>query len=249
MELDVGLLRQQAPSANLHYFRTIGSTMTEASRLAREGAPHGTVVVAEEQTAGLGRMGRSWTSEPEVGIYCSIILRLPLPQAQFPIVSLLLGLATAEAIQSSAGIACDLRWPNDVLIGDRKTAGVLAHLTENCVVAGIGINVNNTGFEPNLRTPATSLLLASDRRTARETVLLRLLESLDVFCNLLTKEGAPSILRAFAAASSYVAGRRVCLEEDGAVGTTAGLDENGFLLIRLEDGKLRKVASGGIRLA
>jgi BirA family biotin operon repressor/biotin-[acetyl-CoA-carboxylase] ligase len=75
------------------------------------------------------------------------------------------------------------------------------------------------------------------------------LESLDVFCNLLTKEGAPSILRAFAAASSYVAGRRVCLEEDGAVGTTAGLDENGFLLIRLEDGKLRKVASGGIRLA
>jgi len=223
--------------------------MTEASRLAREGAPHGTVVVAEEQTAGLGRMGRSWTSEAEVGIYCSIILRLPLPQAQFPIVSLLLGLATAEAIQSSAGIACDLRWPNDVLIDGRKVAGVLAHLTENCVVAGIGINVNNTSFEPDLRTPATSLLLASNRQTARETVLLRLLESLDAFCSLLAKEGAPSILRAFAAASSYVVGRRVCVEEDGALGTTAGLDENGFLLIRLEDGKLRKVASGGIRLA
>jgi len=249
MELDVRLLREQAPSADLHYFPTVGSTMTEASRLAREGAPHGTVVVAEEQTAGLGRMGRSWTSEAEVGIYCSIILRLPLPQAQFPIVSLLLGLATAEAIQSSAGIACDLRWPNDVLIDGRKVAGVLAHLTENCVVAGIGINVNNTSFEPDLRTPATSLLLASNRQTARETVLLRLLESLDAFCSLLAKEGAPSILRAFAAASSYVVGRRVCVEEDGALGTTAGLDENGFLLIRLEDGKLRKVASGGIRLA
>ena len=223
--------------------------MTEASRLARDGAAHGTVVVAEEQTAGLGRMGRSWTSEAEVGIYCSVILRLPLPQAQLPIVSLLLGLATAEAIQSSTGIACDLRWPNDVLVNGSKVAGVLAHLTENCVIAGIGINVNNTSFEPNLRTPATSLLLAINREVSRETVLVKLLESLDFFCNLLIKEGAASILRAFSATSSYVAARRICVEEDGALGTTAGLDENGFLRVRMDDGKLRTVASGGIRLA
>jgi len=223
--------------------------MTEASRLARDGAAHGTVVVAEEQTAGLGRMGRSWTSEAEVGIYCSVILRLPLPQAQLPIVSLLLGLATAEAIQSSTGIACDLRWPNDVLVNGSKVAGVLAYLTENCVIAGIGINVNNTSFEPNLRTPATSLLLAINREVSRETVLVKLLESLDFFCNLLIKEGAASILRAFSATSSYVAARRICVEEDGALGTTAGLDENGFLRVRMDDGKLRTVASGGIRLA
>ncbi len=76
MPLDVGFLREQRPYTDFHYFRSMGSTMTEASRLARDGAPHGTVVVAEEQTAGLGRMGRSWTSEPEVGIYCSVILRL-----------------------------------------------------------------------------------------------------------------------------------------------------------------------------
>lgn len=249
MALDVSLLREHAVAANLHYFRTVSSTMTEASRLAREGAAHGTVVVAEEQTAGLGRMGRSWTSEPEVGIYCSVILRLPLPQAQLPIVSLLLGLAAAEAIQSSTGIACDLRWPNDVLIHGRKVAGVLAHLTESCIIAGIGINVNNTSFEADLRTPATSLLLAGNRKFSRDTVLLRLLESLNFFCTLLTEQGAASILRAFTAASSYVVARRVCLEEDGALGTTAGLDENGFLRVRMDDGKLRNVASGGIRLA
>lgn len=222
--------------------------MTEAARLAREGAPHGTAVVAEEQTAGIGRMGRVWTSEPEVGIYCSVILRLPLPQARLPIISLLLGLATAEAIQSSTGIACDLRWPNDVLVDGRKVAGVLAHLTEDSVVAGIGINVNNMFFEPNLRTPATSLRLVSDREVPREPILLKLLDAIDFFCDLATREGPVSILQAFTAGSSYVWDRRVSLEEDGATGITAGLDENGFLRVRTDDGALRRVASGGIRL-
>src|SRR4051812_33118838 len=148
MPLDVSFLREQRPGLNLHYFPIIGSTMTEASRLARDGAPDRTVVVADEQTAGVGRMGRSWTSDPDIGIYCSVILRLLLPPEQLPVVSLLLGLAVAEAIQSSTGIVCDLRWPNDVLISERKVAGVLAHLAESCIIAGIGINVNNTHFDP-----------------------------------------------------------------------------------------------------
>src|SRR3954447_7438896 len=232
MPLDVSSLREQRPSTNLHYFPTIGSTMTEATRMARDGAPHGTVILADEQTAGVGRVGRSWTSDAEVGIYCSVILRLPLPQAQFPIVSLLLGLATAEAIQSSAGIACDLRWPNDVLVDGRKCAGVLAHLAETCIVAGVGINVNNTSFEPNLRTPPTSLRLASGKEIPRESVLLRLLEAIDFFCDLLRTNGPSAILQAFAAASSYVWDRRVSVEEDDGTGTTAGLDENGFLLVQ-----------------
>ena len=249
MPFDVSSLQEQRPLTNLHYFPTIGSTMTEASRLARDGAPHGTVVVAEEQTAGLGRMGRSWTSEPEVGIYCSVVLRLPLPPAELPIVSLLLGLATAEAIQRSTRIACDLRWPNDVLVDGRKVAGVLAHLADSGVVAGIGINVNNTSFDPNLRTPATSLRLAGGTEVRRESVLLNLLESIDLFCGLLTNRGPMAILQAFASASSYVWNRRVCVEEDGATGITAGLDENGFLLVRMDDGAIRRIASGGIRLA
>lgn len=223
--------------------------MTEASRLARRGEPHGTAVVAEEQTAGVGRMGRSWTSEPEVGIYCSVILRLPLPPDQLPLVSLLLGLAVSEAIQSSTGIACDLRWPNDVLVNERKVAGVLAHLADSsCIIAGIGINVNNTHFDPNLRTPATSLRLAAGRAIRREPVLLNLVESIDNLGHLLAEGGGPArILRAFTAASSYVWDRQVSLEEDGAIGTTAGLDESGFLMVRMNNGAMRRIASGGIR--
>ena len=222
--------------------------MTEGARLVHEGACGGTAVIAEEQTAGLGRLGRNWISEAEVGIYCSILLRLAIPPAQFPIVSLLLGLATADAIQKSAGVACDLRWPNDVLIDQRKVAGILPHLVEQCIVAGIGINVNNTRFENELRTPPTSLKLArGGAEVSREHLLAQLLASIDESSALLEQKGSPGILEAFSRASSYVLNRRVVVEDNGARGTTAGLDENGFLLLRSDNGQVNRIAAGGIR--
>src|SRR5580692_3106666 len=113
--------------------------MTEAAKLAEAGAPHGTVVLAEEQTGGMGRLGRTWLSPVGAGIYSSILLRLKLAPANSPVASLLAGLAAADAIQKTTNLLCDLRWPNDVLIGERKVAGVLTHLINDCVVAGIGI--------------------------------------------------------------------------------------------------------------
>ena len=144
MALDIQSIAEQRPQNAIHYFSVIGSTMTEGARLAISGAPHGSVVIADEQTAGVGRFGRHWLSEPESGIYCSILLRLPLEPASLPIVTLALGLAAAEAIEQTTGIDCDLRWPNDVLIRERKVAGILAQLHDTCIVAGIGINVNQT---------------------------------------------------------------------------------------------------------
>src|SRR5436309_10236452 len=98
MRLDVKRIRNLQPQNQLHYFESIGSTMTEAARLAALGAPHGTTILAEEQTAGIGRLGRSWQSDAELGIYCSILLRLPVEPDSLPVINLLLGLATAEAI-------------------------------------------------------------------------------------------------------------------------------------------------------
>src|SRR5690242_2927379 len=106
MPLDVARLRALRPQNQLHYFPTVGSTMTEAGKLANTGAPHGTVVLADEQTAGVGRLGRSWLSESDAGIYCSILLRFSLAPSSLPVASLLLGLATAEAIQQSTHLAC-----------------------------------------------------------------------------------------------------------------------------------------------
>ena len=222
--------------------------MTEAAKLVSAGAPHGTLVIAEEQTAGMGRLGRSWVSQAEAGIYCSLLLRLAISPVNFPLASLVLGLSVAEAIQKTTSLACDLRWPNDVLINERKVAGILTHLVENCIVAGIGINVNQTGFASDLRTPATSLRIESaGQLQQREEVLIGLLEAVDSFSAMLVEQGPPSILRAFTAASSYAMNRRIVLEENGARGTTAGLDENGFLLVRFESGQLDRVAAGGVR--
>lgn len=246
MPLDIQRIRNN----RLHYFSSIGSTMQEAARLASEGAPHGTIVIAEEQTAGTGRLGRSWLSEPEVGIYCSILLRLPLPPDHLPVATLLLGLATAEAVQKATSVACDLRWPNDVLVNGRKVAGILAQLVETCVIAGIGINVNNLELPNGLRTPATSIRLESGGQfQSRENILIQLLESLESFCSLMAAKGPAAILRAFTAASSYALNRRVILEETGQKGTTAGLDEKGFLLVRLDSGRTERVATGGLRAA
>jgi len=248
MPLDIARIRSLRPQNEVHYFASIGSTMTEAARLAASGAPHGTVVLADEQTAGIGRLGRSWLSQTDLGIYCSIVLRLDLAPVCFPIASLLLGLATAEAIQKSTQLACDLRWPNDVLIQERKVAGILTHLADNAIVAGMGINVNHSSFPTDLRTPATSLRIASGGRIqSREALITNLLESVDSFCLMLASQGPEAVLRAFCSASSYVINRRVVIEENGAKGITAGLDENGFLLVRSDSGRIDKVAAGGVR--
>ncbi len=248
MPLDLQRIAAQCPGNPIHYFARIDSTMREAAQLAHDGAPHGTVVLADEQTAGIGRLGRTWHSEPETGIYCSLLLRLPLPPDQLPVVTLLLGLAAAGSIQNVTNFRCDLRWPNDVLIRERKIAGILAQVNEGCVVAGIGINVNQTQLPADFRTAATSLFIESGGKLqSREAILSAFLAQVDSFVSLLGASGPDAILRAFSEASSYVNGRRVTVEETGQKGTTGGLDANGFLLVRSDSGKIERVASGGIR--
>lgn len=219
--------------------------MFEASRLAAAGAPSGTTVVANEQTAGHGRYGRPWHSEPEAGLYLSVVLRFAETP---PLVTLALGLAVVEAITQTTGVVCDLRWPNDVLIGDRKCAGILTQLEGAAVIAGIGINVNHAAFPEELSTVATSLRIASGRRHSREELLQALLPAIDSYCDLLAREGKEPILDMFTHASSYVRGRRVRVD-DTSEGITAGLNESGFLLLRDDSGRQHTILSGGIRPA
>lgn len=246
MPLNLDPIRERFPDRPVHWYPTIGSTMFEAVRLAAAGAPSGTVVGADEQTAGHGRYSRKWHSERDTGLYQTIILRLPIEPASLPTVTLALGLATAAAIEQTAAIDCDLRWPNDVLIGDRKVAGILVQLHDRAVIAGIGINVNQSHFPVDVAAIATSIRIASGREQPREQLLIALLDEIDTHCSVLIQQGTPAILRMFEQASSYTVGRRVIVD-DTIAGTTAGLTESGFLKLRKENGVEEVILAGGVR--
>jgi BirA family biotin operon repressor/biotin-[acetyl-CoA-carboxylase] ligase len=249
MPFDLASVRARLPGRQIDWFGSVNSTMTLAARLARDGCPAGTVVGADGQVAGVGRHGHSWHSEVEAGLYVSIVLRLPLEASALPVVMLALGLATQEAIAEVAGLPADLRWPNDVLIDGRKCAGILAQLEGTAIVAGIGINVNQTVFPEDLESLATSLRLAGKPGVQREDLLVALVHAVDSCCNILVREGTATILRMFTQASSYAEGRRVRVEQDGAMieGITCGLDPAGFLVIREERGRERTILAGGVR--
>src|SRR4029077_12787221 len=134
----------------------------------------GTVAGAEEQTEGQGRLGRTWHSERDSGLYVSIVLRHLIPANTVPLVTLALGLAAAEAILKTTDLACDLRWPNDVLINGKKCAGILTQLEGPAVIAGIGVNVNHAKFPKELAELATSLRIAGGRTSPREQLLVDL---------------------------------------------------------------------------
>ena len=217
-------------------YGTINSTMLAAASL-----DIGSVVIADAQTAGQGRHGHSWHSEPGAGIYCSIVLSVR------PVLTLALGLATVEAIAQTTGIACDLRWPNDLMLDNRKVAGILVQLADGKAIGGIGINVNHTSFPKELGGQATSLRLHAGREFAREPILEALLKSVDTFA----REDRETILRLFTHGSSYAAGRRVTVQQpDGLVeGTTAGLNTDGFLIVRKDNGTDTLIIAGGVRAA
>jgi len=225
----------------IYRHRVLPSTMLEAARLASEGAPAGTVVLAGEQTAGQGRHGRLWHSAPGEGLYLTAILRVPELK---PAITLALGVAVADAISELTSILPDLRWPNDVMIGDRKLAGILTQYEHGAVLAGIGINVNQREFPPEIRDLATSLYIESGRTYSTEDLLQVILRRIE---HISPDNAIPEFTRR----SSYARGRRarVDLDDEVVYGTTAGLNEAGFLLLDKDTGERITILAGGVRPA
>jgi BirA family biotin operon repressor/biotin-[acetyl-CoA-carboxylase] ligase len=247
--LDIAAVLQRLPGRRISFFESIGSTMDEAALLAAAGAPAGTAVIAEEQTAGQGRHGHVWHSEAGSGIYVSVVLRPKVGPEALPVLTMALGLATAEAIARTTDLACDLRWPNDVMLDGRKVAGILVQFLDGAAVAGIGVNVNHAAFPPELAGDATSLRIVSGREYSREGLLVEVLGSVDSFVRMFSQAGRSAVISQFARRSSYAAGKRVQVEltEGTVTGTTAGLDPSGFLKVRSDDGSEVLIVTGGVR--
>ncbi len=258
-------------AGQVRHFVKIGSTNAAAMRAGAEGVAdarsqngdqngdRGAVWLAEEQTAGKGRAGHLWKSNPRDGIYCSALLRPKVAPEDVVILSLAAGLAVVEAVHEVTGLWGDLRWPNDVLLGGRKFCGILTELNAEVsrvryVVVGMGLNVNNTEFPPELEAIATSLYLEAGQRFSRVELVAALLRALDREHTALS-DGARTgvtaarerILRRFEQHSSYCRSCAVAVEEDGGYeGVTRGLDDRGFLRVETAWGT-RTVLSGGVR--
>jgi len=236
----------------IHYFQA-ESTNSVAMELAARGAAHGTVVVAEEQTAGRGRFGRTWYSERSSGIYVSILLRPPLPPSAAPVLTLAAGVAAHDAVSGATGLATDIRWPNDLLVNGKKVSGILTEMSAeldrlHAVVLGIGINVNHQQMPPELAEIATSLRIAGGRAYPRSKILVALLKEVDRHYRLLLVEGNGAIVTRWEAASSFARSKRITVRtgSEQLVATTAGLDHSGALRIRRDDGRQELLVSGEV---
>lgn len=248
-------------AGQIHHFATIGSTNTHALEEARNGALHGSFYVADEQTTGRGRGGHQWQSHAGDGLYVSVLLRPQIAPPELVWLPLLAGLAAHRAIQQTTELTADLRWPNDLLIGPRKTGGILVESQlesgrVGAAVIGIGINLRQQSFPPDLATPATSLDLelarqaepGASRHVSRQQLLIALLTALNAELASLTSESARTAIPArIAAISSWVEGRRVRVHgPQECTGFTAGLDAYGFLRVRTGNG-LVTITTGGLR--
>jgi BirA family transcriptional regulator, biotin operon repressor / biotin---[acetyl-CoA-carboxylase] ligase len=256
-------------AGKLHFAPVTDSTNTDALQAARSGAPHGSVYFADEQLAGRGRSNHTWHSAAGEGLYVSVLLRPNTFATALPMLPLITGLAAASAINEVSGLTVDLRWPNDLLIGPRKTGGILVEARTEAgniayAVVGIGINVHQREFAAGLATPATSLDLESgapsDRSTShgwesgqrisRQQLLTALLKSLELeLRSLYVPQAFEMIPRQIEKASTWVRGKQVVVHGPQAcTGVTAGLDQYGFLRVQTENG-LVTVQTGGLRAA
>jgi BirA family biotin operon repressor/biotin-[acetyl-CoA-carboxylase] ligase len=244
-------------AGKVRHLPSVGSTNVLALEAAQAGARAG-VWVADEQTAGRGRGGHGWHSAAGDGLYVSVLVAPALPMTMALWLSLATGLAARAAVAAVTGMTADIRWPNDLLLDRRKCGGILVETAVEgemlrYAVIGIGINVNHAAFPAELESLATSLRLAGGEVVSRERLLVALLRSLEEEIALLVKEYrgqlvGDKLLERFAAASSWVRGKRVRVEENGGyTGVTDGLDGRGFLTVEGDDGVKHTVLSGGVR--
>jgi BirA family biotin operon repressor/biotin-[acetyl-CoA-carboxylase] ligase len=231
---------------------TTTSTNDEAKRAAREGAPHGATWVAERQTAGRGRQGRVWLSSPGEDLLFSVLVRVACPPSRLPPIALAAGLAVRDAVAAAAPTAeATIKWPNDVLAGGRKVAGILVEAITagsrvEAVVVGVGINVHERELPVDIADRATSVALVSRTPPDRAVLLADVLAALDRDLHVVVARGL-GLLRARLEASDALRGRRV-RSDAGDDGVASGIDDDGCLLVRRTDGVLVRWGSGEVHL-
>jgi BirA family biotin operon repressor/biotin-[acetyl-CoA-carboxylase] ligase len=248
------LLRTKWMGRVIHYFHTIDSTNLKAYQLALNGAEEGEVVIAESQDTGRGRLGRNWFSPPFLNLYLSVILKPRIPPHRASLITLMAAVATADAIQKFSGLHPLIKWPNDILLRDRKVAGLLNEIHSEMdhihfVILGIGINLNmdEKRFPKGIREVATSLKREMGQTISRKAFLQTLLQELEEWYTIFLKEGEAAILQAWRE-RAQIKGKRVKVTSFGETlaGVAVDVDSDGALILENEDGTRKRVVAGDI---
>ena len=243
----------------IFYFDTTESTNTVAMELGQAGEPSGSLVIAETQTKGRGRLGKSWLSPPNTGLYFSTILRPRLEPNDLPKITLTAGLAVCQAIERVTELKPQIKWPNDLLLNDKKIGGILAEAGEitntdnTLVILGIGLNVTTpiSAFPDDLKVKTTSLLAATGTTFNRGDILNAILKNIDTQLLALEKGGFKEILREWCLRDATKDRHLTWVATDGKVvsGVSLGPDDNGLLQIKDQDGNIHEILSGDVNLA
>ncbi len=244
-------LKSKIFGKKIYSYRKVGSTNLLGFRLAETGSEEGTLIVAEEQTKGKGRMGRSWYSPPRLGLWMSLILRPPVPPFKAPGLSICAGLALAQTIKEMTGTEAKIKWPNDCLIDGKKVGGILLELSAeldriNFVIVGIGVNVNHSAkdFPRNLSQTATSMKIKLGKDISRLALLTSFLEEFERIYLDFKKKGL-SAQREMIKSFSSLLGKKVAVRfgKEKIEGMAKNIDENGSLVIKTKKGE--KVVRAG----
>jgi len=254
------LLRPRLRSSRLgktfYHFYSVDSTNAFAMRLLSHGrsVPDGTLILAEAQTAGRGRMGRTWHSEPEAGLYLSLVLRPDISPTFAALITLGCAVALHNAVERQTGLNADIKWPNDLLVDGKKVAGILAEIQADLdrihvLVVGVGLNVNHGALPQDLAERATSLKLVSGHPHSRLDILLDFLEQFEALIDRFHAEGPEVIVAEWTRHSSFAFGRRVQIVDGSRTveGVTKGLNPFGALRVETQEGQIQELYSGEVR--
>ncbi len=256
MDLNVNILEEKLSGKlfgrKIYYYPETGSTNDEAFSLGNAGAFEGTAVIADSQTGGKGRLGRSWHSPACTNIYTSVILRPLMESSQASRIPIMVGVAVADVLENYCPGKISLKWPNDVLLNDKKVCGILsqAKITGgkvDFVVAGIGINVNmnSNQFSEEIRSTATSLFEETGREISREDLLISLYENLEKWYKQLASKGVGPVKEKWLSRTKMIGQTvQVVFKDEIIAGKAAGLNDDGSLILVDEGNKEIKVSAG-----
>jgi len=256
-EIMEGLCTNVFGRKNIIYLKETDSTNTRAKELAAQGAPEGTLIIAEKQTKGRGRRGRNWFSPSGGGIYFSLILRPAISPGETPRITLMTAVVLAETLISMMKLKLRIKWPNDILVNGKKLAGILTEISTemdavNYIVVGLGMNVNTRfeNFPSEIKKSATSILIEAGNRVPRIKFIQNYLKLYEKYYNMFKKNDFEPIMKRWKELADII-GKQIRVDVIGKthIGKVIDVDNDGVLILKDDQGRLQRIFSGDVTLA